>query len=54
MDTPSKIFDSKLVTPKKKNIYRKVCPAKLIGEFKYELTNISKRGKIVKVIKMIK
>ena len=43
IDNFSDLCDSKIITPKKGNIFNRINPIKLLGAFKKELNNISKR-----------
>ena len=43
-DDYSDLNNSKIITPKKRNIFNRVHPFKLLGDFKKELTNYSKES----------
>ena len=43
IDNFNDLCDSKIITPKKGNIFNRINPIKLLGAFKKELNNISKR-----------
>ena len=48
-DDYSNLGDSKIITPKKRYIFNRVNPIKLLGAFKKELTKISKKEKLLKL-----
>ena len=48
-DDYSNLGDSKIITPKKRYIFNRVNPIKLLGAFKRELTNISIKEKLLKL-----
>ena len=47
IDNFNDLCDSKIITPKKGNIFNRINPIKLLGAFKKELNNISKRERVL-------
>ena len=49
IDEYPNLSDSKIITPKKRYIFNRVNPIKLLGAFKKELTSFSKKEKIMRI-----